>query len=62
MNSDIDVRKAHVGGIFADQAMGSVRSGDKVILPQKTIIVGHVVEAKPRTKDNPESRLTIAFD
>ena len=40
----------------------AVRNGNKVILPQKTIVVGHVVEAQPRTKDNPESKLTIAFD
>ena len=62
MNSDVDVKKAHAGDIFRTRLWEAVRSGDKVILPQKTIIVGHVVEAKPRTKDNPESRLTIAFD
>jgi hypothetical protein len=62
MNSDVNVKKAHAGDIFRTRLWEAVRSGDKVILPQKTIIVGHVVEAKPRTKDNPESRLTIAFD
>jgi hypothetical protein len=62
MNSDLDVKKAHAGDIFRTRLWEAVRSGDKVILPQKTIVVGHVVAAQPRTKDNPESRLTIAFD
>ncbi len=62
MNTDVDVKKAHAGDIFRTRLWEPVRSGDKVILPQKTIIIGHVVEAKPRTKDNPESRLSIAFD
>ena len=62
MNSDIDAKKAHAGDIFRARLWDAVRNGDKVILPQKTIVVGHVVEAQPRTKDNPESKLTIAFD
>lgn len=62
MNSDVDVKKAHAGDIFRTRLWEAVRNGDKVILPQKTIVVGHVVAAQPRTKDNPESRLTIAFD
>lgn len=62
MNSDVDVKKAHAGDIFRTRLWVDVRSGEKVILPQKTVVVGHVVEAQPRTKDNPESRLTIAFD
>lgn len=62
MNSDIDVKKAHAGDIFRTRLWGDVHSGDKVLLPQKTTVVGHVVAAQPRTKDNPESRLTIAFD
>jgi hypothetical protein len=62
MNSDVDAKKAHAGDIFRTRLWEAVRSGDKVILPPKTIVIGHVVDAMPRTKDNPESRLTIAFD
>ena len=62
MNSDVDAKKAHAGDIFRTSLWEAVRSGDKIILPQKTIVIGHVVDARPRTKDNPESRLTIAFD
>ncbi|HKV95805.1 MAG TPA: hypothetical protein VJW20_24905 [Candidatus Angelobacter sp.] len=62
MNSDVDVKKAHPGDVFRTRVWEDVRSGDKVVLPQKTIIVGHVVAAQPRTKENPDSKLTIAFD
>jgi hypothetical protein len=62
MNSDIDVKKVHAGNTFRTTLWDAVRNGDKVILPQKTVVVGHVVTAQPRTKDNPESKLTIAFD
>ncbi|MGC2745116.1 MAG: hypothetical protein WA672_18245 [Candidatus Angelobacter sp.] len=62
MNSDIDAKKAHAGDIFRTRLWEAVRNDGKIILPQKTIVVGHVVEAQPHTKDNPESRLTIAFD
>ena len=62
MLSDVDAKKAHSGDTFKTRLWDAVRNGNKVILPQKTIVVGHVVEAQPRTKDNPESKLTIAFD
>lgn len=62
MNNDVDVKKAHPGDVFKTKVWEDVRSGDKVVLPRKTIIVGHVVAVQPRTKDNPDSRLTIAFD
>ena len=62
MNSDVDAKKAHPGDPFRARVWGSVRSGDKVVLPEKTVLVGHVVVAQPRSKDNPESKLTVAFD
>jgi len=60
--SDVDVKKAHAGDTFRVRLWEDVRSGGKVVLPQKTILVGHVVAAQPRSKDDPESKLTIAFD
>jgi hypothetical protein len=62
MAGDVDVKKAHPGDTFRTKVWEDVRSGDKVVLPQKTIIIGHVVAAQPHTKENPDSRLTIAFD
>ena len=62
MNSDVDVKKAHAGDVFKTRVWEDVRSGDKIILPQKTILIGHVVSAHPRSKDNPDSTLVVAFD
>ena len=62
VTGDIDAKKAHASDVFRTRLWDDVRSGDKIVLPQKTMLVGHVVEAQPRTKDNPESKLTITFD
>ena len=62
ITSDLDVKKAHEGDIFRTKLWADLRTGDKILLPEKTIIAGHVVEAQPRSKANPESKLTIAFD
>ena len=62
ISKDIDAKKAHPGDIVRTKLWADVRSSDNAILPKKTIIVGHVVEAQPRTKADPESKLSIAFD
>lgn len=60
--TDVDAKKAHPGDLFRARLWADVRNGDKIVLPQKTILVGHVVAAVPRTKDTPQSTLTVAFD
>jgi hypothetical protein len=62
MSGDVDAKKAHPGDIFRTRLWDDVRSGDKMVLPKKTIIVGHVVAVQPRSKENQESKLTIAID
>jgi hypothetical protein len=62
LNSDIDVKKARPGDQFKATLWEDLRSGGKVVLPKKTVIVGHVIAAQPRSKDNPDSQLAIAFD
>ena len=58
----IDAKKVHPGDQFRARLWKDVSNGEKVLLSQKTMLIGHIVEARPRTKDHPESRLTIAFD
>jgi hypothetical protein len=62
LSSDLDAKKVRAGDTFRTKVWEDVRSGNQIILQQKTIIVGHVVDAQPRTKDNPESKLILAFD
>jgi len=60
--SAIDVKKAHAGDTFRARLWEDVRMDGKIVLPKKTVLTGHIVEAHPRTKDDPESRLSVAFD
>ncbi|HZU31674.1 MAG TPA: hypothetical protein VFB79_11195 [Candidatus Angelobacter sp.] len=60
--TDVDAKKAHPGDAFRVRLWADIRKGNTIILPQKTILIGHVVAAQPYSKDNPESTLTIAFD
>jgi hypothetical protein len=62
LSKDVDAKKAHSGDEVRTKLWADVRAGDNIILPKKTLIVGHVAEAQARTKANPESKLTIAFD
>src|ERR1700756_3895999 len=63
VSSDVDAKKAHAGDVFRTRLWDDVRGpSGQVVLPAKTIIVGHVVDSQPRTKENPESKMTIAFD
>ncbi len=62
ISGDIDVKKVHAGDTFRTKLWDDVRDGGKILLPRNTTIVGHVVDAQPRTKENPESKLTIGLD
>ncbi|HLW52840.1 MAG TPA: hypothetical protein VKW06_08345 [Candidatus Angelobacter sp.] len=62
MSGDVDVKKVHAGDTFKTKLWDDVRAGGQIVLPRKTVIVGHVVEAQPHTKASPESKLTVAFD
>lgn len=62
MSGDVDAKKAHAGDVFKTRLWADVRVAGKVVLPQKTVIVGHVVEAQARKKGESLSKLTIAFD
>jgi len=62
MSNDVDAKKAHPGDVFKTRLWDDVRNGDKVVLPAKTVVVGHVVAAQPHTKDNSDSSLSVAFD
>lgn len=62
MSKDVDVKKARAGDRFETRLWGDVRDGNKLILPKKSIIMGHVVDVQPRSKANPESKLSVAFD
>jgi len=63
LTKTIDAKKAKTG----DQVLAKVtmdmktQSGD-VLVPKDTKVIGHVTEAQPRSKEQKESQLAIAFD
>lgn len=62
LSGDIDAKKARAGDLFKTRLWADLSVGGKVLLPAKTVLVGHVVDAQARSKSNPESKLTLAFD
>jgi len=62
MISVLDAKKNHAGDIFEARVWSDVWGQSKIILPHDTKITGRVLDAQPRTKANPESKLTITLD
>lgn len=60
----LDAKKAKAGQEVQARVTQDVRSGGRVIVPRGAKLIGHVTEAKARTKGeaNAESELAIAFD
>jgi hypothetical protein len=58
----IDAKKAKVGDQVTAVLTQDVLKKGKIVLPRGSKIKGHISEAQPRTKENPESRLGFVFD
>jgi hypothetical protein len=62
LEKGIDARKNKVGDEVVARTTQNVKSEGQVVMPRGSKIVGHVSEAKARTKEEPESALGIVFD
>ena len=58
----VDARKSKVGDEVTVQTIEPVKEDGEIIIPKGSKIVGHVIEAKSRTSDDPNSVLGITFD
>jgi hypothetical protein len=58
----IDAKKAKPGDPVEAKLTQEVKSGDKVVLHRGAKLIGHVTEAKAKSKESPESRLGIVFE
>lgn len=58
----IDAKKARPGDQVTATLLADVVSHGKVVLHHDAKLLGHVTEAQPYSKENPESRLGIVFD
>lgn len=62
LTQPVDVRKVSAGDEILAKVEYEVRFEDKVIIPLDSKITGHVYEVRSLGKDNPESRLRLAFE
>jgi hypothetical protein len=58
----VNSRKAKLGDEVKARLTQDVMAKGLIILPRESQLVGHVSEAKARSKEDPEARLGIVFD
>jgi hypothetical protein len=62
LTKPLDVKKARPGDEVTAKVTQDVKADGHVVVHKGSKLVGHVTEAKTRTKEDSESRLGIAFD
>ncbi len=62
LTKPLDAKKAKAGDEVSAKVTQDVKSDGKVVVHKGSKLVGHVTEAKARTKENSESKLGIVFD
>ena len=62
LDQSLDANKNKVGDKVTAHTVDAVKSGDKVVLPKNTKLVGHITEVKAKSKDDANSTLGIVFD
>lgn len=63
LTKTIDAKKARTGDeVFAKVAQDLKTDKGEILVPKNTKIVGHVTEARPRSKEQKESEVGVAFD
>lgn len=62
LTKSLDAKKAKPGDEVTAKLTQDVKSNGQVVVRKGSKLIGHVTEAKPRDKENSESRLGILFD
>jgi hypothetical protein len=62
LDKSVDAKKNKTGDPVRATLSVDVKSGNGISIPKGSKLVGHVTEAKPKTKGDPNSQLGIAFD
>ena len=62
LSKTLDAKKAKAGDPVTAQLLANVVAHGKIVAHRDSKLIGHVTEAQPYTKDNPESRLGFVFD
>jgi len=62
LSKSVDAKKAKPGDKIEAKITMDLLSNGKVVIPRDTKVIGHVTEAKSRTKESPDSRVGMSFD
>lgn len=62
LSKSIDAKKAKTGDEVTAKTIQEVRASSGVTIPKGSKLIGHVTDAKARSKGDSESSLSIAFD
>jgi len=62
LDQSLDANKNKVGDKVTAHTVDAVKSGDKVVLPKNTKLIGHITEVKAKSKDDANSTLGVVFD
>jgi hypothetical protein len=62
LTKSLDAKKAKAGDKIEAKTSVDLLSQGKIVIARNSKIEGHVVNAKPHTKESPDSQLVIAFD
>ena len=58
----LDAKKNKVGDEVTVKVTADLKAGDKVVVSKNSTIVGRLTDVKPKSKDQPQSVVTITFD
>jgi hypothetical protein len=63
LTKTIDSKKAAVGNEVEAQVTQDLKAvNGQVLVPKDTKVIGHITEAQPRSKEQKESQVAVAFD
>lgn len=63
LTKTIDAKKAKSGDEVQAKVTGDMRNpSGEVLVPKDTKVLGHITQAQPRSKEQPQSEVGIAFD
>jgi hypothetical protein len=60
--ASIDAQKTKTGDEVSAQTGEDVKSEGRILVPKGSRLVGHVIEVKARTDDQPTSQIVLTFD
>jgi hypothetical protein len=62
LSKSVDAKKVKAGDKIEARVTMDLLSHGQIVVPRDSRVTGHVTEAKPRSKESPESTVGISFD